>query len=189
MGKNTANQCGLSLFQDSDFAGDLVDSNRDQQEHCAFLEITFVPMSCTCKKQTSVSCSSTESEIISSDVELRMYDIPALDFLIVAVLHRNTYQSNQKRKHPYTNLVRVKSHKLPIRNKSHGMFDEIHIIDFNSSKMHSSRQEALLYIFENNEPAIKMIIKGRSPTMRHLPRSRRVTLDWVFDGINLDSMI
>ena len=53
----------------------------------------------------------------------------------------------------------------------------------------SSRQEALLYVFEDNEAVIKMIIKGRTPTMRHVSRTHRVELDWLFDRINLDSKI
>ena len=36
---------------------------------------------------------------------------------------------------------------------------------------------------------IKMIIKGRSPTMRHVSRTHRVALDWLFDRINLDSKV
>ena len=36
---------------------------------------------------------------------------------------------------------------------------------------------------------IKMIIKGRSPTMRHVSRTHRVALDWLFYRINLDSKI
>ena len=47
----------------------------------------------------------------------------------------------------------------------------------------------MLYIFEDNEAVIKMIIKGRSPTMRHVSRTHRVALDWLFDRINLDPMI
>ena len=31
-----------------------------------------------------------------------------------------------------------------------------------------------------------MIMKGRSPTMRHVSRTHRVALDWLFDRINLD---
>ena len=50
----------------------------------------------------------------------------------------------------------------------------------------TSHQEALLYVFEDNEAVIKMIIKGRSPTMRHVSRTHRVALDWLFDPINLD---
>ena len=69
-------------------------------EHGAFSEvIRFVPISWMCKKQTSVSHSSTESEIISLDAGLRMDGIPALDLwdLIVTVLHGNTHQNDQVR--------------------------------------------------------------------------------------------
>ena len=47
----------------------------------------------------------------------------------------------------------------------------------------------MLYIFEDNEAMIKMIINGRSPTMRHVSRTHRVALDWLFDRINLDPKI
>ena len=59
-------------------------------------------------------------------------------------------------------------------------------IDSVPSNVQSSRQEALLYVFEDNEAVIKMIIKGRSPIMRHVSRTHRVALDWLFDRINLD---
>ena len=42
-----------------------------------------------------------------------------------------------------------------------------------------------VYIFEDNEAVIKMTIKGRSPTMRHVSRKHRVALDWLSDRINL----
>ena len=50
-------------------------------------------------------------------------------------------------------------------------------------------KKALLYVFEDNEAVIKMIIEGRRPTMRHVSRTHRVALDWLFDRINLDSKI
>ena len=80
-----------------------------------------------CKRQTSVSHSSTESEIIFLDAGLRMDGIPAHDLwdLIIAVLDGNTNQSKQVQ----GNLI-------------------------------------------------KMIIKERSPTMRHVSRTPRVALDW-----------
>ena len=37
-----------------------------------------------------------------------------------------------------------------------------------------------------NDAAMKMIIKGRSPSTRHISRTHRVNLDWLFDRINLD---
>ena len=60
---------------------------------------------------------------------------------------------------------------------------------FVSSNVDSSHQEALLSVFEDNEAVIKMIRKGRSPTMRHVSRTHRVALDWLFDGITLVSKI
>ena len=63
----------------------------------------------------------------------------------------------------------------------------ITLIFFQTSN--SSRQEALLYVFEDNEAVIKMIIKGRSPTMRHVSGTHRVACDCLFDGINLDPKI
>ena len=56
---NTAKQCRVGLFQDSDLAGDLEDS---KSTSCGTLCIlgshTFVPISWMCEKQTSVSHSS-----------------------------------------------------------------------------------------------------------------------------------
>ena len=62
-------------------------------------------------------------------------------------------------------------------------------VDFISSNAHSSSQEALLYVFEDNEAVIRMIIKGRSPTKRHVSRTHRVAFDWLFDRINFDRKI
>ena len=86
---NTAKQCRLGLFQDSDVAGDLEDSKSTLGGTlCVFGSHTFVPISWMCEKQTSVSHRSTESEMISLDTGLRLGGITALDLwdLIVAVL-------------------------------------------------------------------------------------------------------
>ena len=60
---------------------------------------TFVPISWMCKKQTAVSHSSTESEIISLDAGLRLDGIPALDLwdLIVSVLGNTTQKNGETR--------------------------------------------------------------------------------------------
>ena len=77
---NTAKQCRSGLFQDSDFAGDLeVSKSTSDRPLCIFGSETFVPIRWMCKKQTSVSHSSTEAEIISLDAGLRLDGIPALD--------------------------------------------------------------------------------------------------------------
>ena len=73
--------------------------------------------------------------------------------------------------------------------KSHNQIDAMKDIDAVPSNVQSARQEALLYVFEDNEAVIKMIITGRSPTMRRVFRTHRVALDWLFDRINLDPKI
>ena len=116
---NTAKQCRLGLFfENSDFAGDLEDSKSTSGgTFCISGSHTYVPISWMCKKQTSVSDSSTESEIISLDAGLRMDGKPALDIwdLIVTVLHGNTHQNDQLRGDLY---------KSPTRKKIHGKIDD-----------------------------------------------------------------
>ena len=97
---NTTQQCRLGLFQDSDFAGDLEDSKSTSGGLlCIFGSQTFVPISWMCKKQTSVSHSSTEAEVISLDAGLRMDGIPALDLwdLVVEVFHSPPNQINKSK--------------------------------------------------------------------------------------------
>ena len=170
---NTAKQRRLGLSQDSDFAGDLEDSKSSSGGTlCVLGSHTFVRISWMCQKQTSVSHSSTESEIISLDAGLRMDGIPALDLwdLIVFVIG-NTIQTPERLGRP---VVTDKN------QRSQGMINMLNIIiDCVPSNVQFSHQEALLNVFEDNEAVIKMILKGRSP--RHVSRTHRVALDWLFD--------
>ena len=180
---NTAKQCRLGLFQDSDYAGDLEDSKSTSGGTlCVFESHTFVPISWMCKKQTAVSHSSTESEIISLDTGLRLDGLPALQLwdLIVSVLG-NVSRVSDGSGQPDSDV-----HK---RHKPHKKIDVMKDIESVPSNVQSARHEALLHVFEDNEAVIKMLIKGRSPTMRHVSRTHRVALDWLFDRINLDPKI
>ena len=81
-----------------------------------------------------------------------MDGLPALDLwdLIVAVLG-NTNLNDQVRGDPFKSRTRKKNQKK---------IDDLDNVDFISSNVLSSRQEALLCIFKDNEAVIKMIIKG-----------------------------
>ena len=177
---NTAKQCRLGLFQDSDFAGDLEDSKSTSGGTlCVFGSLTFVPISWMCKKQTSVSHSSTESDIISLDTGLRLDGLLALGFwdLIVSVLG-NVPRVSDRTGQPVNG-----------KNESNNEIDVMQDIDAVPSNVQSANRDALLYVFDDNEAVIKMIMKGRSPTMRHVSRTHGVALDWLFDRINLDLKI
>ena len=73
-----------------------------------------------------------------------------------------------------------------MRDQSRGVINVLDNVDLVPSNVRFSNQEALWYVFEDNEAVIKMVIKGRSPTMRHVSRTHRVALDWLFDRINVD---
>ena len=90
----------MGLFQDSDFAGDLEDSKSTScGTLCVFGSHTFVPISWMCKKQTSVSRSSTGSEIISLDTGLRLDGIPHLIYGIYTQTHtHNTHKHTNTHK-------------------------------------------------------------------------------------------
>ena len=136
---NTAKQCRLGLFQDSDFAGDLeVSKSTSGGTLCVFGSHSFVPISWMCKKQTSVSHSSTESEIISLDTGLRLDGLPALELwdLIVSVL-RNISRISDRTGKP------VKGEDK--HHKSHNKIDVMKDIDSVPSNVQFSHQEPLLY--------------------------------------------
>ena len=94
---------------------------------CVFGSHTFVPTSWMCKKQTAVSHSSTESEIISLDAGLRLDGIPALDLLdLIVLVLGNTNQNHARTGQP------VVSHAPS--QQSRGMFNVLNNVDRGSLK-------------------------------------------------------
>ena len=145
------------------------------EEHCIFGSHTFVPISWMCKKQTSVSHSSTESDIISLGTGLRLDGLLALELwdLVVAVLG-NTYQSYKARGDLCPNEREVRSTPSQTSKAKEISWNDwliCSMLIFIPSHVQSSHQEVLLYVFEDNEAVIKMIIKGRSRTCFQNPQS------------------
>ena len=137
----------------------------------------FFPVSWMCKTQTSVSHSSTESEIVSLDAGLRM----ALDLRdeVIEVL-RSTNSTVQPNNDGIQETGATLHSKTKIQNvKRKHKVEQWNDVDY----------VQCVYIFEDNEAVIKMTIKGRSPTMRHASRTHRVARDWLFDRINLEHRI
>ena len=82
-----------------------------------------------------------------------------------------------------------RNHTSEPKQKGNRDVDQLSHVDYVTTNANTSQGESQLYIFEDTEAVIKMIIKGRSPTMRHVSRTPRVALDWLFDKINLDPKI
>ena len=92
------------------------------------------------------------------------------DFLVLG----NTTQNHDRTWQPV--VGRDTSHEPSQRSR--GVINVLNNVDRVPSFVQIAHQEALLYVFEDNEGVIKMIIKGRSPTRRHVSRSHRFALDW-----------
>ena len=73
-----------------------------------------------------------------------------------------------------------------VSNKVKSEIGQLKQVDNVPSNTHSSQGDSKWYIFEDNEAVVKMVIKGSSPTIRHVSRTHRVALDWLFDRINFD---
>ena len=121
---------------------------------------TYVPISWFCKKQGSISNSSTESELISLDAALRMEGIPALELWDTVI---NVF-------------CPLKPTQLPIEKKPeiNTIYDQLAEVDYVPPNVPLPNGRACLILLEDNDPVIQICIKGRNPTLRHVPRVHRV---------------
>ena len=124
-----------------------------------------------------------------------MDGIPALtlwDF-VMEVFHSSPTQSKESKYQARGNSLRDTTSNKHTQNQTEDPTKhnnlELSNVDFVSSNAKSSSFCARLYLFDDNEAVIEMIIKGRSPTVRHVSRTHRVALDWLCDRINLDPKI
>ena len=173
--------CWLALYVDASFAGDLEDSKSTNGAYlCIVGPRTFVPVTWVCKRQTAVSHSSTEAEVISLDAALRMEGLPCLLLweLIMEVygdISSDTVVSAQQRR-PQPQLHHPQS----------ALFRQYGDIDYVPCTLPMSLGIGKCIIFEDNDAVIKQCIKGRSPAMRHVARTHRVDLDWLWERIRMD---
>ena len=78
--------------------------------------------------------------------------------------------------------------KTPTEKSKRGV-DQLSNVDYVPTNAHSSQGESQLYILEDSEAVIKMIIKGWSPTMRQTRVQNPHGYAWLFDRINLEPKI
>jgi len=53
---------------------------------------------------------------------------------------------------------------------------------------HSLRHRTRLIIAEDNEAVIKILLKGRTSALRHLPRTHKINLDWLVEVIRSEQI-
>ena len=136
----------FALFADASFASWLGDSKSTSG---CFLVLmgpnTFVPISWFCKKQGSVSNSSTESELISLDASLRMEGIPALALweLVIDVFHPLPVSA--------TSVAPKQAYNALCMPVCHTIYDELLAVDYVPCNVLEPNGRAILVLLEDND--------------------------------------
>ena len=120
-----------------------------------FWKSNFVPIRWMCKKQTSVSHSSTESGIHIVGCWLF-----ALDLWDLVVEVMGTTQRRPEQTQACTRETGAETQSTPKIMQVLDKNVDLSNIDQVPSNAHHSEKESQLYIFQDNEAVIKMIIKG-----------------------------
>ena len=166
---NPAQHCRWVLFRDSDFARDLEDSKfTSGGTLCIFGSHTFVPISWMCKKQTSVSHSSTESEIITLDAGLRLDGIPALDWWNLIVGEKD---AGAKRRRKKCGKIEIYSDELVFSCSDKSLIREKSDCVQKSADTHSSGKTRMQ---DERKLKIRRSVEFSSATARCIP--------WRVDG-------
>jgi len=175
---DSPSDCWLTLFSDASFAGDLRDSKSTSGGIlCLVGPNTFVPISWICKKQGAVSHSTAEAEVISLDAGVRLEGLPALSLWSLVI---DVFEPTSRPEKP-TELTL--GERLALRRQSYDAFCSL---DYVPPSLPICYGRATLFVLEDNDAVIKMIVKGRSPNLRHVGRAHRVDLDWLFDRLTKD---
>jgi hypothetical protein len=168
-------QCHPMLFSDADFAGDLTNAKSTSGLYLAIVgPNTFAPITASCKKQTCVSHSSTESEIVAAEQGIRCEGLQVLTFweFVVELLSNTT---PKQAANSAETLAKPNTMEL---NPYSERFDPAKYFAYTRPRTATVTD---LIIAEDNQAVIKIIQKARSMALRHLPRTHRIDLQWLFE--------
>ena len=170
--------------------------NRPQEVSCVFLEAEHLFQSVRCARNKLLF--RTVQRNVRLSLLMRVYEWMEFQLLFFAIwlleccILLPTNQRNPKRMCRETCCVTPRQENPPTTEL--GLQFSTTILNYATSIMFPQTWSLLNFVwrftfFDDNAAVIKMIIKGRSPTRRHVSRTHRVALDWLFDRINLDPKI
>ena len=166
-----AQHCHPVLFSDADFAGDMQNAKSTSGCYLAIVgPNTFAPVTASCKKQTCVSHSPTESEIVDAEQGIRTEGLQVLAFWELVTELLGTAPSKV-----------AETHSGRPKDLEMNPYSE----NFNPGKYFAYTRElghtTVLIIAEDNEAVMKIIKLARSMALRHLHRTHRIDVQWLFE--------
>ena len=161
--------------------------HQHQVDSYAFSEVKHLCQSVGCARKRPQS--HTAQQKLRLFLWMQVYECDPW-YLAGELFHSSPNQINKsKDQESQGNLSRNTTLHMKNQNPTEHVNLDPKNVDHVSTKVRSFQCGSMLYVLEDNEAVIKMIMKGRSPTMRHVSRTHRVAVDWLFDRINLDPKI
>jgi hypothetical protein len=158
------------LFSDADFAGDMVTAKSTSGCYLAIVgPNTFAPVTASCKKQTCVSHSSTENEIVAAEQGLRTEGLQALAFWELVTELLGTQPQRAETLGPKPSALELNAYSESFDPGKYFAYTQ------------KVKRTTVLVIAEDNEAVIKIVKKARSMALRHLPRTHRIDVQWLFE--------
>ena len=176
--------CKLWLFCDADWAGE-----RDSKSTsgCALFLVgpnTYYPLNAFSKKQTSITTSSTESEVVAANHGIRAQGLPSLSLWCYLWKEVTANAAGRKTRPP---AVSPKSNDSIVARIDPEL-DEIRygeckpegctVADINGLDVHLSDCFKVQFM-EDNQATITIILKGDSEKLRHTDRTQRLSFAWM----------
>ena len=194
-------ECKLWLFCDADWAGE-----RDSKSTsgCALFLVgpnTYYPLNAFSKKQTSITTSSTESEVVAANHGIRAQGLPSLSLWCYLWKEVQANTAGRKTRPPAelpkgtdTIVARIDPELDEIRygESSH---EGRSVADINGLDVHLS-DKFKVQVLEDNQATITIILKGDSEKLRHTDRTQKLSFAWMqqqfekgqFGMINVDTL-
>ena len=175
--------CKLWLFCDAGWAGEY---DSKSASGCALYLVgpnTYYPLNAFSKKQTSITMSSTESEVASANHGIRAQGLPSLSlwqFLwkeVAVSTDRKVRPKNKPAHKDETLVTRIDPEldEIPYGSTQHAGKAAA---DVNGLNVHISEKFQVQF-FEDNQATITIITKSDSEKMRHTDRTQRISFGWL----------
>ena len=175
---DSINDCQLWLFCDSDFAGEF---DAKSTTGCALFLVgpnTYYPLNAFSKKQTSVTMSSTESEVVAANQGIRAQGLPSLSLWFFLWMGEAGREAVPKAAiQPGTAVARIDPELDEIRyggktsdGRSVAGINGLHV---------SLPAKFKVRVMEDNQATIAILLTGSSNTMRHTERTQKVSFAWL----------
>ena len=169
--------CRLWLFSDSDFAGEY---DSKSTTGCAMFLVgrnTYYPLNAFSKKQTSITMSSTESEVVAANHGLRAEGLPCLSLWYFLWRGDAGRKAEPRAEKGDAIVARIDPELDEIRCGTTRP-DGLSIADINGLHVQLPRSFQVRHM-EDNRATITLLLLGQAGVLRHADRTQRVSFSWL----------